>query len=126
MWRSENESVPLARESRWCVGRGGPAKDILLPGICTWSLLIDCCPKGVLQLSPTSGSTVSFDLAAEVYFARSYLELLGLLKCVLKQSVNSYCEMLEFGRAGGSVVLSFLTECKFCPIEIVFWSFFSA
>lgn len=32
----ENESVPLARESRWRVGRGGPAEDVLLPGIGTW------------------------------------------------------------------------------------------
>lgn len=33
---SENGSVPPAGESRWRVGRGGPAKDILLPGICTF------------------------------------------------------------------------------------------
>lgn len=35
VWRSENESV--TRESRWRVGRGGPAEDILLPGICAWN-----------------------------------------------------------------------------------------
>lgn len=43
-------------------------------------ILTDCCPKGVLQLSPSSGSILSFELAAEAYFALSCLELSGLLK----------------------------------------------